>query len=258
MALAHHRTGAGPPLLLVHGIGSQWQMWEPVLDALAAEHEVIAVDLPGFGDSPPLTGEPTVTALAAAVHEFLAEQGIERPHVAGNSLGGGVALVLGAAGRARSVCCLSPIGFARGREPLYQRAVLRTSRAGARALEPVADWGVGGPARRAIAFGHLSARPWRLRPEGAAGALRNLARSPGFSATLRAIGSDWRAPVPGCPTTIAWGDRDRLLIFSRQAPRARRQLPAARHVTLHGCGHVPTWDDPAQVARVLLEASRGS
>jgi pimeloyl-ACP methyl ester carboxylesterase len=57
------------------------------------------------------------------------------------------------------------------------------------------------------------------------------------------------------PTTVAWGERDRLLIYSRQAPRARRRLPGARHVTLAGCGHVPTWDDPEQVATVILEAS---
>ena len=57
------------------------------------------------------------------------------------------------------------------------------------------------------------------------------------------------------PATVAWGERDRLLIFSRQAPRAQRMLPGARHVVLRGCGHVPTWDDPEQVARVLLEAS---
>ena len=61
--------------------------------------------------------------------------------------------------------------------------------------------------------------------------------------------------MPACPTTIAWGERDRLLIYSRQAPRAQRRLPDARHVTLRGCGHVPTWDAPVAVARVLLEAS---
>ena len=49
--------------------------------------------------------------------------------------------------------------------------------------------------------------------------------------------------------------RDRLLIYSRQAPRARRWMPEARHVTLAGCGHVPTWDDPEQVAGVMLEAA---
>jgi pimeloyl-ACP methyl ester carboxylesterase len=58
-----------------------------------------------------------------------------------------------------------------------------------------------------------------------------------------------------CPVTVAWGAKDRLLIYSRQSARARRLLPDARHVTLHGCGHVPTWDDPEQVARVLLEGS---
>ncbi len=46
------------------------------------------------------------------------------------------------------------------------------------------------------------------------------------------------------------------LLTSRQALRARRVLPGARHVILHGCGHVPPYDDPEQVARVLLESSR--
>ena len=75
------------------------------------------------------------------------------------------------------------------------------------------------------------------------------------------LGPVARCPAAGgcrpqlSPATVAWGERDRLLIFSRQAPRARRMLPGARHVVLHGCGHVPTWDDPEQVARVLLEAS---
>ena len=50
MQLNHHRSGSGEPLLLIHGIGSRWQMWEPVIGALAAHHEVIAIDLPGFGN----------------------------------------------------------------------------------------------------------------------------------------------------------------------------------------------------------------
>ena len=51
MTLAHVRRGSGPPLALIHGVGSQWQMWEPVLERLSREREVIALDLPGFGDS---------------------------------------------------------------------------------------------------------------------------------------------------------------------------------------------------------------
>ena len=51
------------------------------------------------------------------------------------------------------------------------------------------------------------------------------------------------------PVTLAWGDRDRLVA------RPRSSVSGWRAVTLHGCGHIPTWDDPAQVARVLLLAS---
>src|SRR4051812_50074003 len=90
MPLAYVRRGSGPPLVLVHGIGSQWQMWEPVLDRLARERDVVALDLPGFGDSPPLPGTPSVEALARAVADFLGELGIERPHTAGELPRGGV------------------------------------------------------------------------------------------------------------------------------------------------------------------------
>jgi pimeloyl-ACP methyl ester carboxylesterase len=255
MTLAHHRIGSGPPLLLVHGIGSQWQVWEPVIGRLAREREVVAVDLPGFGASPPLAETPTVEALARAVAAFAAEFGLERPHVAGNSLGGGVALALGAMDAVSSVCGLSPLGFARGREPAYARATLLFSRQGAQLLKPVAETAYGGPVRRTLLFGHLTARPWRIPAAAAVEASRALADCPGFDATIAA--ADFSAVPAGCPTTIAWGEKDRLLIYSRQAPRARRELPAARHITLRGCGHVPTWDDPEQVARVLLDASAG-
>jgi pimeloyl-ACP methyl ester carboxylesterase len=80
------------------------------------------------------------------------------------------------------------------------------------------------------------------------------ATGPGFLPTLPEV-TRWRPVEPVCPTTIAWGEHDRLLIAARQAPRAARLLPRARHVTLRGCGHVPMYDDPEQVARVLLDAS---
>jgi pimeloyl-ACP methyl ester carboxylesterase len=58
----------------------------------------------------------------------------------------------------------------------------------------------------------------------------------------------------GVPVTVAWGTRDALLI-PRQALRARRMLPGARHVALRGCGHLPFHDDPEAVAAVLLAGS---
>src|SRR2546423_1572190 len=118
MELEHFRAGRGDPLVLIHGIGLYWGVWEPVLPQLAAGHDVIALDLPGFGGSDPLpeAQAPTVEALADAVAAFLAGLGIERPHVAGNSLGGGIALELARTGRARSVTALSPVGFYNDRE----------------------------------------------------------------------------------------------------------------------------------------------
>ena len=256
MALAHVRRGSGPPLVLIHGIGSQWQMWKPVLDRVSREREVVAVDLPGFGDSALLPGRPTVEALAAAVREFLDGLGLARAHAAGNSLGGAVALAMARTGEARSACVLSPAGFGNMREGRYARAVLMASRRTAQRTASHADMVVGGPVRRTLALGHLAARPWRIPPDEAAGALRNLARSPGFEPTMAALEDHaFGGPAPGCPVTVAWGEKDRLLIYSRQSARARRLLPDARHLALAGCGHVPTWDDPEQIARVLLDAS---
>src|SRR3954451_9767138 len=256
MSLAHVRRGSGPPLVLVHGIGSQWQRWEPVLDRLAREREVIAVDLPGFGDSPPLRGAPSVEALAQAVADLIGELGIERPHAAGNSLGGAVALELGRRGRARSVCVLSPGGFGTVREGKWARMLLLSARRSAQRFDRHAELLMAGPVRRTLGWWLIVGRPWRVPAAAAGGGKHNLARSPGFEATLDALrehrfgGHTYEIPV-----TVAWGERDRLLIYGRQSARAQRLLPDARHVTLEGCGHVPTWDDPDQVARVLLEAS---
>jgi pimeloyl-ACP methyl ester carboxylesterase len=253
VTLAHDRLGSGPPLLLLHGIGMCKEVWRPVLPALAREREVVAVDMPGFGASPP--GPRTVEALAEAVADFAAGLGLERPHVAGNSLGGGVALAMGAAGTTRSVCALSPIGFVAGREKAYGRAVLVGTRRISTALAPVAPRLARSAVMRTLLSLHATARPWRIPPEDCALWARAFAEAPAFWELLESL-DGWQAPVPVCPATVAWGERDRLLIFSRQAPRARRRLPGARHVVLRGCGHVPTWDDPEQVASVLLSASR--
>src|SRR4051794_17476706 len=131
MELAYHRRGNGSPLVLVHGLGSQWQVWLPVLEYLAAEHEVVAVDLPGFGESPTLPADdrPTVERLAAVVADFTAGLGLTRPHVAGSSLGGAVALELGRRGAAASVTALAPIGFGSHVEMRYSTTSLRASRA---------------------------------------------------------------------------------------------------------------------------------
>ena len=232
--LAHDRTGSGPPLLLLHGLGSCKEMWRPVVPLLAREREVIAVDLPGFGASPPGAGDRR-GARRRASRRSPPTLGLERPHVAGNSMGGGVALALAARGRVR----VGLRGVAdRLRRPTARRAtrarVLATTRVLARALAPVAD----ALARSRACCGPRSSRTsphgrGGSRPRTPRSGLRDVRRRRRRSGPLLRTAPDWRAPRRrSCPTTVAWGDRDRLLIYSRQAPRARRMLPDARHVTL--------------------------
>ena len=129
MNLNHVRAGDGPPLVLLSGIGMDGSAWAPVVDLLTPERDVWRVDLPGFGGSAAIADGPCgIVQLADAVGDFLDASGLERPHVAGNSLGGGVALVMGASGAARSVCAVSPVGFVAGREGAYGRAMLTATR----------------------------------------------------------------------------------------------------------------------------------
>jgi pimeloyl-ACP methyl ester carboxylesterase len=258
MTLAHERRGSGEPLVLIHGTGSRRQMWDPVLPLLEPHRDVLAVDLPGFGASPPLPGEPAVSPerYAEAVAGLLDELGLESAHAAGNSLGGAVALELARMGRARSATALSPIGFWTRREAEFCRASIVVSARVSRALGPLVPALARSAVARTVFTSQLVAHPWRMEPEGYAEDVRNLAGSPGLRAALDGY-RHWRFSRPeelGCPVTIAWGQHDRLLL-PRQHDRARGVLPAARHVTLAGCGHVPTYDDPEQVARVLLEGS---
>jgi pimeloyl-ACP methyl ester carboxylesterase len=141
MELNYHRAGAGEPLVLIHGIGSRWQMWEPVLSRVAAECDVVALDLPGFGASPmpPPGTAPGIESLTSLVAEFLGSLGLDKPHVAGNSLGGWISLELAKRGRVRSATGLSPAGFLTDREAAFARGTLWMMVRGARALAPLAD-----------------------------------------------------------------------------------------------------------------------
>ena len=81
IVLAHTRTGEGPPLVLLHGVGGRREMWEPVVPLLAPHREVIMIDLPGFGASALVEGQDLQAAgLATTVADFCAQLGLDRPH----------------------------------------------------------------------------------------------------------------------------------------------------------------------------------
>jgi pimeloyl-ACP methyl ester carboxylesterase len=244
--LHHVRRGSGEPLVLVHGIGDSVRFWSPVMGRLAREFDVVAVDLPGFGRSASLPSGPlTPATLARAVEGFI---GGEPFHVAGVSLGGAVALELGLSGAARSVCAISPIGFTRAWDAAWLRHSLR--------LTGIAAAAIPRPALASALVRRLVTLQSMRRPMPRAeltATFDDLAFAPAWSQAVDPV-ADYRfAGVPDCPVTIAWGDRD-FLLPHWQAHRARARLPRATHVTLHGCGHLPTWDDPEQV----LAAVRGS
>ncbi|MEV0931727.1 alpha/beta fold hydrolase [Streptomyces phaeochromogenes] len=259
VTLAYTRVGSGEPLLLLHGIGHHRQAWDPVVDILAAERDVIAVDLPGFGESPALPDGlahdlPTMNAALSGLCEAL---DLDRPHVAGNSLGGLLALELGREKLVRSVTALSPAGFWSPVERRYAFGLLQAMRAAARSMPlPMVERLSRSAAGRTVLTSSIYARPGRRSPEAVVAETLALANAQGFAETLRAGGSvQFSDDVPGLPVTVAWGTRDRILV-RRQGIRAKQIIPRARLVRLPGCGHVPMNDDPALVARVVLDGSR--
>ncbi len=236
--------------MLIHPLGAELVVWEPVLERVARERDVIALDLPGFGASAPLQNGalPTPQVLAGSVAAFLDELGLGRVHVAGNSLGGWVALELAKSGRALSVAGLCTAGF--WKRPLGPRPGADMRRLG-RALMPVMPTLLRSERGRRLVLRGSIAKPDRVPPAAAERLVRAYVTSPGFERANEAMRSavfsgfeQIRAPV-----TLAWGEHDRLVA------RPRTTVPGWRMVTLHGCGHIPTWDNPSQVARVLLLAS---
>jgi pimeloyl-ACP methyl ester carboxylesterase len=258
VGLVYTRAGSGPPLVLMHGVGHRRQAWDAVLDRLTPHRDVIAVDLPGHGESPPLdlSTRSVPEALAEDVTGLLDQLGLERPHLAGNSLGGRIALEAAGLGRAASVTAISPAGFWRSDlEFAYVNGVFKSMMALGARLEPLAPALARTTAGRTVLYATIVSRPSRMSPEQALGDFAAfLAARPALNAIL-AAGTLFTGKVPDdVRITIAWGNRDRLL-RPGQALRARAWLPEATFVRLRGCGHVPMTDDPAMVARVLLRGS---
>jgi pimeloyl-ACP methyl ester carboxylesterase len=176
---------------------------------------------------------------------FLAEQDFGRPHVAGNSLGGWVALELARLGRARSVTALCPAGFWRRRQgPLDPRR--RRALAAARPLVPLA---FALPGVREKVLSGVMAHPERLSYRAATRIANAYAAGPGYVDVQTAMRAGRLEDGEGIdvPVTIAWAEHDRLVGPERVA------LRPTRTVVLRDAGHVPMWDVPDQITRLILE-----
>jgi pimeloyl-ACP methyl ester carboxylesterase len=258
MTLNFVRRGEGPRLLLVHGLGGTSRSWRPVLPGLEEAREVIAIDLPGHGETPVGADGGTFVGLADAVESFIADEGLDGIDVAGSSLGARIVLELARRGRVGATVALSPGGFWRGWERTFFRMTVGASVRLVRGSRPALPWLARTTVTRSALLAQLSARPWRLDPELVETELKSLAATPTFDALTRdlAAGPEQEGPAadPSRPMVIGWGRSDRLCL-PRQAERARAAFPSARLHWFEDCGHFPMWDRPEETVRLILDAT---
>ncbi len=259
MALNHVRRGSGSPLLLVHGLGAGWRSWAPIIEHLAEHREVIAVDLPGFGETPPLTGEVSIATLTDSVADFIREQGLDGVATAGQSMGGRMVLELARRGVGGDTVALDPGGFWSDRELAVFAATLRPSIALVRVLRDRLPALLGNPVGRTLLLAQLSVRPWALSCDTVLPDVRGLADAPSTGAAMDALTKGPKqegAPAGTVPgrVTIGWGRRD-LVTAPSQAARATELFPDAVLHWFEKCGHFPQWDAPHDAARLILDGT---
>jgi pimeloyl-ACP methyl ester carboxylesterase len=239
----------------LHGFADTWRTWELVLPALERRHDVLALTLAGHAGGPPID-EVTDDVLADAVERAMDEAGFALAHVAGNSLGGYVALQLAARGRARSVVAFSPAGgwaddsyrtlLAEQRE-LYEQA---------QNLAPHAEALMASPEGRGRAARLLAERHEHIPAELLAHLLRGVAGCAAAPALIEhGLRGGWTIDAEriACPVRIAWGTADRMLPWPAAAARYRTEwLPHADWVELDGVGHSPQLDVPLEAAQLIL------
>jgi pimeloyl-ACP methyl ester carboxylesterase len=252
------RSGSGEPLVLLHGVTGSERMWTRVVPWLAPHHDTIAVTALGHHGGRVCGDRVALVDVVDDAQRQLDELGLERVHLAGNSMGGWVALELARRGRARSVCALSPGGcwHVGARDHTHGvgrlRRIARTVRL-TRALLPLAARSA---TVRRIAMRDNAVHGDRLTPEELVGLADDLlacsAREALLATTEELAPLD---PLP-CPVVIAWASRDRIFPPAVNGPRARELVPGATYMELPDVGHVPMVDDPALVARTILNTTR--
>jgi pimeloyl-ACP methyl ester carboxylesterase len=251
-------TGAGRPLILLHGIGMSHSAWDAVIPRLPPTRRVIAFDIAGFGSTPPLPAgtAPTIVNLVDGLEQSLQEMGIRVPvDMAGTSLGGGMALEAARRGLARTVVAISPIGLWERRPAPHVPYVFASLRFTATTIPRALKALLWNPLLRECALAVPMSVGSRRMPLGDAyRSVDDLAASTAFEDTFECT----RAPFFGrdisVPVTVAFGHRDWILT---RGSRHRDRLPtAATWIEKDRWGHVPMWADPAGVTQLILDGTR--
>jgi pimeloyl-ACP methyl ester carboxylesterase len=235
-----------------------WRTWELVLPELERRHDVLARTLPGHAGGPPLAGEMSDGLVADAVERAMDEGGFETVHIAGNSLGGYVALQLAARGRAESVVAFAPAGgWAKGDESYKETLRIQaTMYEQAKAVAPYAEAVLASSAGRRRATRFITTNFEHIPAELLAHQIIGLAGCSGAPAMIEFAGREGfrlDAEKIDCPVRIVWGTDDKLLPWPSAAVRFRDEwLPHADWVELDGVGHAPQLDVPLQAAQLIL------
>jgi pimeloyl-ACP methyl ester carboxylesterase len=259
----YRTAGAGPPVLLIHGMVNSSRHWERVALALADSYRVIAPDLIGHGDSATPRGDYSLGAHAASIRDLLATIGVERATVVGHSLGGGVAMQFfyQFPQRTERLALVSSGGLGREVSPLLRAAALPGAAILLRAAAqpPLVDAiaAAGGRLRdRGSSKGvYLEAVARALRPLQEQGSRR------AFLETLRSVidvhgqrvsARDRLYLLGDLPILIVWGERDRTIPLAHGLD-AHRAIPRCRFETLPRAAHFPHLEDPDGLAAVLRD-----
>jgi pimeloyl-ACP methyl ester carboxylesterase len=250
--------------VLVHGFAASPRVWLPVLDRLRPYHELYAPTLAGHnGAAPSANGwRCSIETLADAIESELDVNGVRAAHIAGNSLGGRIALELARRGRASSVVALSPAGAWTSKADARRLSrLLELSRYLMAHTGPHSQELLRRPRARRLALSIGLEHGDRMPAGEVLGLLEDYAACTVFDellAVARRDGPIVAAELEGitCPVRIAWGERDRLMPFRRYGQPLLDLLPHAEHVVLAGVGHAPMYDDAALVAKTILDVTR--
>jgi pimeloyl-ACP methyl ester carboxylesterase len=243
--------------VLLHGLAERRQVFSRLVPLLSPRLRVAAIDLPGFGSSPALPGGFDLGIVCERVEAAIAELGLERPAMLGHSLGGGVAVRYAAErpGALRALVLLAPAGLiASGAvRPSWRRPRLHAL--GRHALRLAIPLIVARQGLRERAFARVVGDPGTLDASLARELLMGAAQgrsTPPAGIEIVYAGLRDRLGGLALPALVIWGGRDRI-VSPRFAEPLRDALPDGRLLLLPEVGHVPMFEQPAEVAAAVLD-----
>jgi pimeloyl-ACP methyl ester carboxylesterase len=251
--------GEGPPLIFVHGLAGSWQNWLEQLPVFAADHRVIALDLPGFGYSPMPAEKISISGYARTIGELCDVLDIAAAALVGNSMGGFISAELAICDPARvdRLVLVSAAGISIENQSYPTGAMHRIEGFLAAYTAWVASKSefVSRRSRlRQATLYSVMRHPGRLPAPLAAEQLRGSGK-PGFIDALEALTSypiRERLGKIACPSLVVWGDSDRL-VPTRDADVFERLIPGARKVIFEDTGHVAMLERPERFNQVLAD-----